>query len=146
MCEIYKRSVCAQLPEWQRTWHLEACVHRMNVQGPSWDQSGLPTHSETEPRSKIDLNWFILCHQWPFLITKGWLGYFLPVERSEQAKNQILPSWIFFRNARDQSFTIFYMNQKTIFGSFLGNLGMVFLRKITLAYSHFSPKRLFLAS
>ena len=47
-------------------------------------------------KSKKYKNWLSLCHQWPISINQGWLGYFLPVERSERAKNPILPPWKIF--------------------------------------------------
>ena len=84
--------------------------------------------------------WFSLCHQWPFLITWGWPGYLLPVERSGRAKNPILPLWNFFMNGRDQTFTTSYMTQTPVFGTFLGNVEWVFLRKIHFCIHPFQPK------
>ena len=84
--------------------------------------------------------WFSLCHQWPFLITWGWPGYLLPVERSGRAKNPILPLWNFFMNGRDQTFTTSYMTQTPVFGTFLGNAEWVFLRKIHFCIHRFQPK------
>ena len=53
------------------------------------------------------------------LITQGWLGYFLPVERSERAKNSILPFWRKkMINEWDQIFTTSYMTPKPVFGTF----------------------------
>ena len=41
--------------------------------------------------------------QLPILVIQGWLGYFPPDKRSEQAEDPILASWIFIVNGADES-------------------------------------------
>ena len=50
----------------------------------------------------------------PFLITQGWLGYFLPVKRSERAKNPILPSWKIFHERVTPNFSHIKIDPKTL--------------------------------
>ena len=89
-------------------------------------------------KSKKYKNWLSLCHQWPISINQGWLGYFLPVERSERAKNPILP----FRKKIIKLLPPLIWPQTQFSVHFRDGVW----ENSTFVYTHFSPKRPFLVS